>query len=378
LSFADDLLDPRDGRPASVARLHAWLAFQAAMALRPQRAVRVLRREPDPARALRAAGVVPLPAAALREAAGRLERAGAVALPWGSAAYPARLARLEDAPPLLLVRGDAAALARPAVAVVGPRAPSAYGRAMARRFATELAAAGLVVVSGMATGIDAVAHEAALEAGGLSVAFQACGPDRVYPAHHRRLARRIADQGAVVTEFPPGSSPRPAYFPLRNRLISALSLAVLVVEARERSGSLTTAAHAAEQGVEVYALPGPLVAASSAGTNRLLRDGAGLALTPRDLLEELSRLAGGPPAPAPAAPEGRGAGRCDAATSRGQRRIVAALRQEPLSRDALGRRLGCGPEQLALDLLELELAGRVVEDRDGRLRVVPPAPGPGL
>jgi DNA processing protein len=243
---------------------------------------------------------------------------------------------------------------------------------VARAFAGELARAGVVVVSGLAVGIDAVAHEAALAVGGRTVAVMATGPDRIYPWRHRELARRIVRCGALVTEFAPGTQPRPAYFPLRNRLISGLSLAVLVVEARLRSGSLTTAAHAAQQGVDVYAVPGPLGAPTSAGTNRLLFDGAQLALAPGVILE---RLAGSGRLPAPAAAPGAAASGEAAAQGATRPRgaagqIEAALQHEPLTRDALARRLGCGPDRLALALLELELAGRVVEDRDGRLCVV--------
>jgi DNA processing protein len=375
LPSTTDVLLADDPRPEVGAALRAWLDLQQALALRPQRAVEALRRAPDPGQALQLCGAKPSPPARLDAAMAALRRAGAAALPFGSTSYPERLAQLPDAAPLLLVRGDVESLSGPCVAIVGARAASAYGRVVARRFASELAAAGLVVVSGLATGIDAVAHEAALAAGGATVAVQACGPDRVYPARHRGLAERIVRSGAVVTEFAPGTAPRAPYFPLRNRLISALSLAVLVVEARERSGSLVTASHAANQGVDVYAVPGPLDAPTSAGTNRLLRDGAGAALAPAQILEDLRRSAalrlpapgeGGlwPAAGPPASPRGQ--------------RILEALLEEPLSRDALSRRLGRGPSELAVDLLELELAGRIVEDRDGRLRALTPGEGRGL
>ncbi len=175
-----------------------------------------------------------------------------------------------------------------------------------------------------------------------------------------------------MTEFAPGTAPQAAYFPLRNRLISGLSLAVLVVEARERSGSLITASHAAEQGVDVFAVPGPIHAPTSAGTNRLLFQGAGVAFAPEVILDELRRR-GSLPAElrraAGATPPDAGARDADPG-ARERQRIVAALLDEPLSRDQLGRRLERSPEQLCLALLELELAGRVAEDRDGRLRVV--------
>ncbi len=227
--------------------------------------------------------------ASSRRGARKLARIRARLLPFSSDAYPERLRRLVDAPPLLVVRGDPSVLRAPAVAIVGARAATHYGRTVARDLAATLARAGLVVVSGLAVGVDAAAHEGALEAGGLTVAFQACGPDRVYPAVHRRLADRIARAGAVVSELPPGTPPRSPHFPLRNRLISASSLAVVVVEARRRSGSLITARHAADQGVDVFAVPGPITAPTSQGPNRLIQDGAIPLLTPTDILEPLSR-----------------------------------------------------------------------------------------
>ena len=279
-------------------------------------------------------------------------------MPIASAAYPERLRRLADAPPLLLVRGTPALLLVRAVAIVGARAPTESGRATARRLAFDLARAGLAIVSGLARGIDAAAHEGALEAGGATIAFQACGPERVYPTAHRALAERIAARGALVTEFPPGTPPLPAYFPLRNRLISALAEAVIVVEARERSGSLVTARCAANQGVDVWAVPGPLDAPTSLGTNRLIQQGAGLVIEAADVLSDL-----GIAAPA----------RARGARSRARRslaRCSSALRQRALARDDLPAALGRPPGELAAALLELELAGRVREDRDGRLRVV--------
>jgi DNA processing protein len=365
LSIDRDVLHPDDPRPEVARALRAWLDLQQQLVFAPQAAREALAHRGDPAHALRCAGRTPGAAARLSEAAEALRRARCVAVPFGSRAYPERVAQLVDAPPLLLVRGEVAALAGPCVAMVGSRAASAYGRATARRFAGAFASAGLVVVSGLAIGIDGIAHAAALDAGGRSVAVQACGPDRVYPLRHRSLAHRIAESGALVTEFPPGTPPRPAHFPLRNRLISALARAVLVVEARERSGSLVTARHAADQGVDVYAVPGPVDSPTSSGTNRLLYDGAYPALGPDEVLEDLERrgvalerrsaAAQATPAAEPV-PE--------------RRRILAALRDEPLTRDALARRLGSAPGRLALHLVELELAGAIVEDRDGRLRGV--------
>jgi len=367
---ARDVLDPRE--PAHHSALCAWLDLQQALAFAPERALEALRQEPDPVAALRRCERAPTPRRRLRSIAERLAELGVLAVPWGSAAYPERLARLCDAPPLLLVRGAVDDLRAPCVAIVGSRAATVYGRSTAERFAGALAGAGYRVVSGLATGIDGVAHEAALAAGGRTVAVMASGPEQVYPRQHRRLAARIAAGGALVTEFPPGTPPRAPHFPLRNRIISALCLAVVVVEARERSGSLVTAGLAAGQGVDVWAVPGPVDAPSSAGTNRLLREGAGVATDPGVLLEELARCG---PVPAPAQPPAGGAGASDGgpgSPGAGRRRILALLADEPMTRDALTRRLALPPGALALDLLELELAGRVREDRDGRLRIASP------
>jgi DNA processing protein len=372
---APALLDPGDPRPEVAAELRAWLALQRALALRPQDALAALMRCPEPRAALRLARAAPAPPAALEVALRVLRRVGAVALPWTSPAYPERARQLADAAPLLLVRGDPALLSRPAVAVVGARAASAYGLRAAEHFSRELAAAGLVIVSGLATGIDAVAHRTALAAGAATIAVQACGPDRVYPARHAALAEEIARHGALVTEFPPGTRPRPGFFPLRNRLIAALSEAVLVVEARARSGSLVTASHAAAQGVDVWAVPGPLGAPASEGANRLLYDGAYVALAPELILERLR--ARGVLAPAPRRRARRRA-HAAGAPSEAQHRILAALAGAPATRDELARRLGCAPAALAVELLELELAGEVALDRDGRLRSVSPEPTPGL
>ncbi|HEX2485541.1 MAG TPA: DNA-processing protein DprA, partial [Myxococcota bacterium] len=276
-----DVLDPRDDAPEALAALHAWLALQRRLALRPQDARAALASDAD---ALLASCAAADPDPRARAA---LARAGVVGLPWLSPRYPERLRRLTDAPPLLWVRGPLDALAAPAVAIVGARAASCYGRAVAQALGASLARVGIAVVSGLARGVDAAAHEGALEAGGVTLALQGCGPERVYPAEHERLARRIAERGALVTELAPGTPPRPVQFPLRNRLISALSRAVVVVEARERSGSLSTARHAADQGVEVLAVPGPIDAPTSRGANRLLRDGARPLLEVRDVLDAI-------------------------------------------------------------------------------------------
>jgi DNA processing protein len=351
-----DVLDARER--ACREPLLAWLALQRRYALSPLKLPEALRHvsvAPGPS-----AAVPPLRGAEAERSLALLARHAVQAVPIASPAYPERLRRLPDAPVLLLVVGTPALLLVRAVAIVGARAPTAYGLVTARRLAFELARAGLAVVSGLARGIDAAAHEGALEAGGATIAFQACGPERVYPAQHHALAGRIRARGALVTEFPVGTPPLAAYFPLRNRLISGLAEAVIVVEARERSGSLVTARCAAEQGVEVWAVPGPLDAPTSAGPNRLIQQGAGLLLESADVLRGLG--IDGPRPPQDAQPGARPEPPL-------ARAIVRALRHSPLPRDALAVTLASSPAALAAALLELELAGRVREDRDGRLRL---------
>jgi DNA processing protein len=385
------VLDPADSCARVRRAVHSWLAVQIAFAFRPEEACRALASNSDPEALLRASGTAGLSESELGRGARALAQIRARLLPFSSDAYPERLRQLVDAPPLLAVRGDPSVLRAPAVAIVGARAATHYGRTVARDLAARLARAGLVVVSGLAVGVDAAAHEGALEAGGLTVAFQACGPDRVYPAVHRGLADRIARAGAVVSELPPGTPPRSPHFPLRNRLISASSLAVVVVEARQRSGSLITARHAADQGVDVFAVPGPITAPTSQGPNRLIQDGAAPLLTPTDILEPLSRTlslpftdvrSGGTGAAAsdPSAAEARtgGAVRCKPRDSTITRSILAALRDTPMTRDQLARRLDLSPSALALDLIWLELDGRVAEERDGRLRAIAPLGGSQL
>ncbi|MCG8588661.1 MAG: DNA-processing protein DprA, partial [Proteobacteria bacterium] len=284
------------------------------------------------------------------------------ALPLLSPAYPPRLAARPDAPVLLHAIGDGSRLVAAQVAVVGARAATAYGLERAGQLARELSAVGVVVVSGLARGIDAAAHRGALAGPAGTIAVVASGPDQVYPPEHAELARAIAGNGCVVSEFPVGAPPLRHHFPVRNRVISGLARAVVVIEARERSGSLITARHAADQGVDVLALPGPVTAPTSAGPNRLIRDGARPLLETQDVLEEL-----GWPRAEPAAAT------AESATTGLTRSILTHLRHEALTRDELATRLAEELEvaagQVALALVELELSGRVVEDRDGRLRV---------
>ena len=260
--------------------------------------------------------------------------------------FPELLRAIHDPPPRLFLRGAGAPelLAAPAVAVVGARACSSYGRSVARSLARELAAAGLVVVSGMARGIDGEAHRGALECGGATVAVLGCGIDRDYPAAHSELARRMCEHGLVVSEYEPGVEPAPWRFPARNRIIAGLCRATVVVEARERSGALITADFALEEGREVLAVPGEITSTLSAGTNALLRLGATPVTCAGDVLE-LYDLE-------PIEPRARSFG----PVADG---LLERLRAEPLTADELVRASGLDPASGSAALMELELAGRV-------------------
>ena len=216
------------------------------------------------------------------EAAG----AGRGLLILGQPGYPPRLAEIAVPPIALDAAGDTD-LTAPGIAVVGSRRATPYGIAVAERLAAGLAEAGLMVVSGLARGVDAAAHRAALEAGGRTVAVLGSAQDLVYPPEHRDLARACAASGAVLSEFPPGTRPLPHHFPRRNRIIAGLTLGTLVVEAAERSGSLATARHAVDSGREVFAVPGPVGSETSAGCHALIRQGATLVTGVADILEEL-------------------------------------------------------------------------------------------
>jgi DNA processing protein len=221
----------------------------------------------------------------LRNAAAR----GIVPIAIDDDRYPPLLSAIPDPPPILWTTGDAAQLLKPAVALVGSRAATPHGLEMTRRLARDLASAGFVITSGLARGIDSVAHSAALAAGGSTIAVLGSGLDRIYPAEHAALARSIRCAGTVVSEFPPLCPPLPYHFPLRNRIISGLSHAVVVIEAPEQSGALITAAAAAEQGREVFVVPGPVVGGRNRGGHLLIRDGAKPVETAGDILEDLGQ-----------------------------------------------------------------------------------------
>lgn len=218
----------------------------------------------------------------------RLARHNVAALTWHDPAYPARLKEIYDLPPILYVRGRLTAADEWCVAVVGTRRPTPYGRQTAEELSYALAQNGICVVSGLARGIDSIAHRAALDAGGRTVAVLACGLDIVYPLEHARLAVEIAQRGALVSDYPLGTQPRGDFFPRRNRIMSGLSLGVLVVEGDVNSGAMITARLALEQDREVFAVPGSIFAPQSRGTNSLIKEGAKLVQRVEDVLEELN------------------------------------------------------------------------------------------
>lgn len=213
--------------------------------------------------------------------------AGLKVIPWFDAAYPPLLGSIPDPPPVLWTRGHAACLEGPAVAVIGSRAATSYALQIGRRLGTELASRGVVVVSGLARGVDSAAHGGSLEEGGATVAVLGSGLDRIYPPEHEQLAASISHRGCLVSELPLGSAPLPGNFPLRNRIISGISIGVVVVEASENSGSLITARFALQQGRDVMAVPGSVLSGRNRGSHALLKDGAKVVESADDILEEL-------------------------------------------------------------------------------------------
>jgi len=267
--------------------------------------------------------------------------------------YPARLRDISDPPPVLFVTGDPEVLHTPQVALVGSRNPSAGGVENALRFAEELATRGLCITSGLAQGIDTASHQGALRANGLSVAVTGTGLDRVYPASNRALAHQLAEQGTLVSELPIGTPPKGQNFPRRNRIISALSLGVLVVEATVKSGSLVTARLATEQGREVLAIPGSIHNPMSRGCHALIRQGAKLVETADDVLEELAAQIGGSLAAMPSAE---------------YQQLIDCMGYDEVTIDTLIDRSGFSSSEVSSMLLMLELTGKIQTSGNGRYR----------
>ncbi|HET7370832.1 MAG TPA: DNA-processing protein DprA [Gammaproteobacteria bacterium] len=265
--------------------------------------------------------------------------------------WPPLLAEIPDPPLALFVRGDPKLLSEPQLAMVGSRNPTPAGRETATDFASHLARAGLVITSGLALGIDGASHEGALKAGGATIALCGTGLDRIYPARHGALGRKIAERGALVSEYPLGTGPMKQNFPERNRLVSGLSTGVLVVEAAQRSGSLITARLATEQGREVFAIPGSIHNPLAHGCHRLIRDGAKLVETAADVLEELAPLLRLATTDAPAGQAAR------SPAEPGEKQVLNYVDFAPTSIDCVVERSGLTPAAVSAMLLALELKG---------------------
>lgn len=353
----------------------AWLALSLVPGLSPRRARRAAERAGGADALLAAphavrveAGLPEAVARALDTAADRAERerelvreAGGRVVDCTAPAYPPRLRELSDAPLALLVAGEVASLSVPAVAVVGARRASGEGRRLAEALGRELGQAGLVVVSGLAAGIDSAAHEGALEAGAPTVAVMATGLDAVYPAWHDGLAARIRGQGALVTEYPTATPAFAQNFPRRNRIVSGLALGVVVVEAAARSGSLVTARLALEQGRLVFAVPGKVGRAIHEGTNALIRAGAILVRSADDVLEDVA------PQLRPRLAELRERS-ARPSLSAAEAGVLDALRQGATQFEELVKSTGIGASRLAEVLLALELRGLVLQTAGKRFR----------
>ena len=305
------------------------------------------------------------PIAAVDDDLAAIEKHGLQLIAADDPRYPPLLMAIDHAPTVLFVRGDPSVLSAAQLAVIGSRHPTALGERTARDFAFHFASLGLIVTSGLALGIDAAGHRAALLAGGKTIAVCACGLDRTYPDRHADLAADIAASGALVSEFPPGTPPLANHFPRRNRLISGLSVGVLVVEAAARSGSLVTARYAAEQGRDVFAIPGSIHSPLSRGCHQLLRQGATLVECADDVLSELKNIQlnqwsgnGVTPSETPSETTPR--------LDNPSEILLDALGFEPTSLDALIASTGLSSTSVASLLLTLELQGRAASDARGR------------
>lgn len=295
------------------------------------------------------------------------QRMRAAFLALGEPGYPARMRMIDDAPPLIAVRGNIDALKAPAIGIVGSRNASAAGSKFAAQLARELGAEGFVIASGLARGIDAAAHRATIESG--TVAVLAGGQDRIYPPEHKDLLDQLLEKGAAISEMPFGWEPRARDFPRRNRLISGLSLGVLVIEAAKRSGSLITARMALEQGREVFAVPGSPLDPRCEGTNGLLKQGATLVTELNDIINVLAPILGRP-IELPIEEPDRDIGETNETAPDERRRIIALLGPTPVEIDDLIRLSGSRPAVVRTVLLELEIAGKLERQAGGRVALL--------
>jgi DNA processing protein len=347
------------------ARVEAWVSLQLLSPLAPRRIVALLKAFGGPAEILAGSRanlgkVVPAETAAVIER-GPDPKLRDQTLQWlasetnfllalDDADYPQALLTIADPPAVLYYIGDRALLNRQAIAIVGSRNATPQGLDNAESFAAALSAAGMTILSGLALGIDAAAHRGGLAASGSSVAVVGTGLDRVYPAKNRALARALADRGGLLSEFALGTPPLPGNFPRRNRLISGLALGVLVVEATLASGSLITARFAAEQGRDVFAIPGSIHSPFSKGSHRLIKDGAKLVETAADVLDELGVGTGASAAPIQP--------RADPPVGNATK-VLAALGHDCAAVDILSERTGLAVESVAVALVQLEISGDV-------------------
>jgi DNA processing protein len=271
----------------------------------------------------------------------------------GDLRYPTALAAIENPPETLWIRGHTDALQAPCVAIVGSRVASPYALEVARQLGADLARRNITVISGMARGVDSAAHRGALEGGGATIAVFGCGVDIIYPREHAKLAKQICEQGALVSELPPGTMPLRYHFPNRNRIISGLSLAVVIVEAADKSGSLITAGCALKQGRDVLAVPGNILGGRNCGAHKLLRDGAKLVESANDIIEELNF--------------GIGQKESKVLKPASQDPVLRCMTEgEPYDLDELADRSGLDRPRLLRRLIELELGGALQRVAGGR------------
>ena len=279
----------------------------------------------------------------------RIEAQGIKILTWEDEAYPQRLKEIDQPPPVLYIRGEYLPDDLYAVAIVGTRRVTAYGRQITEELAAYLATNGITVISGLARGVDGIAHQTALKAGGRTIGVLGSGVDKIYPPEHRGLAEKIMERGAIISDYAPGTAPDASNFPPRNRIVSGLSLAVVVVEAGETSGALITAEFAAEQGREVFAVPGSILAPQSKGTNKLIQNGALPLLSVNDLMQALNLTRMGE----------QKAARKIIPTDETEARLMEVLSDEPLHVDEIRNQTELPIEKVSATLALMELKGMV-------------------
>ncbi|MFN8435709.1 MAG: DNA-processing protein DprA [Anaerolineales bacterium] len=279
----------------------------------------------------------------------KIEAQGIKILTWADEEYPNRLKEIDQPPPVLYIRGEYLMDDLFSVAIVGTRKVTAYGRQVTEEIASFLAANGITVVSGLARGVDAIAHQTALKAGGRTIGILGSGVDRIYPPEHRGLAEQMMQRGAIISDYAVGTPPDASNFPSRNRIISGLSLAVVVIEAAETSGALITAEFAAEQGREIFAVPGSILAPQSKGTNRLIQKGAQPLLTPADLMQalDLTRM------------DKQKSARRILPSDETEARVLNTLSSEPLHVDEIRNLANLPIEKISAALAMMELKGMV-------------------